>query len=89
MENKTGLNPYCNVLFLVQRFVTVSARRATVWDGKTGEAINTLTSKRLLGNEEVDITAFSLDHQVCCLIHRFVPRQGGHMSTFGAKYSRP
>eukprot|EP00904_Undaria_pinnatifida_P002793 jgi/Undpi1/12514/HiC_scaffold_6.g02183.m1 len=47
----------------LQRFVTVSARRATVWDGKTGEAINTLTSKRLLGNEEVDITAFSLDHQ--------------------------
>lgn len=63
----TKLNwPYTlSVLFLVQRFVTISARRATVWDGKTGEALTTLTSKRLLGNEEADITAFCLDHQVC------------------------
>lgn len=48
-----------------QRFVTVSARRATVWDGKSGEALTTLTSERLLGNAQADITAFSLDHQVC------------------------
>lgn len=47
-----------------QRFVTVSARRATVWDGKTGEALTTLTSERLLGNDQADMTAFSLDHQV-------------------------
>lgn len=47
-----------------QRFVTVSARRATVWDGKTGEALTTLTSERLLDNDQADITAFSLDHQV-------------------------
>eukprot|EP00752_Nemacystus_decipiens_P009657 g8628.t1 len=50
----------------LQRFVTVSARRATVWDGKTGEALTTLTSERLLGNDQADITAFSLDHQVRC-----------------------
>lgn len=47
-----------------QRFVTVSARRATVWDGKSGEALTTLTSERLLGNDQANITAFSLDHQV-------------------------
>lgn len=47
-----------------QRFVTVSARRATVWDGKTGEALISLTAERLLGNAQADITAFSLDHQV-------------------------
>eukprot|EP00903_Cladosiphon_okamuranus_P012920 g12063.t1 len=47
----------------LQRFVTVSARRATVWDGKTGEALTTLTSERLLENDQADITAFSLDHQ--------------------------
>ncbi|CAM9150457.1 unnamed protein product, partial [Hapterophycus canaliculatus] len=47
----------------LQRFVTVSARRATVWDAKSGEALTTLTSERLLGNDQADITAFSLDHQ--------------------------
>ncbi|CAM9206262.1 unnamed protein product [Scytosiphon promiscuus] len=47
----------------LQRFVTVSARRATVWDGKSGEALTTLTSERLLGSDQADITAFSLDHQ--------------------------
>lgn len=61
-------NPDCilyDALYMAQRFVTISARRATVWDGKTGEALTTLPSKRLLGNEEADITAFCLDHQVC------------------------
>lgn len=36
-----------------------------MWDGKTGEALTTLTSERLLENDQADITAFSLDHQVC------------------------
>lgn len=47
-----------------QRFVTVSGRRATIWDGKTGKAMTTLTAESLLGNSQADITAFSLDHQV-------------------------
>ncbi|CAM9375604.1 unnamed protein product, partial [Ectocarpus fasciculatus] len=47
----------------LQRFVTVSARRVTIWDAKSGEALTTLTSERLLGNDTADITAFSSDHQ--------------------------
>lgn len=38
-----------------------------MWDGKTGEALTTLTSERLLENDQADITAFSLDHQVRCI----------------------
>lgn len=53
-----------------------------MWDGKSGEAITTLTSERLLGDAQADITAFSLDHQVqitVCIrkgkrVLRFVPR---------------
>ncbi|CAM9971015.1 unnamed protein product [Ectocarpus sp. 6 AP-2014] len=47
----------------LQRLVTVSARRVTIWDAKSGEALTTLTSERLLGNDQADITAFSSDHQ--------------------------
>ncbi|CAM9103616.1 unnamed protein product [Ectocarpus sp. 13 AM-2016] len=47
----------------LQRLVTVSARRVTIWDAKSGEALTTLTSERLLGNNQADITAFSSDHQ--------------------------
>lgn len=56
--------PSWHIYQRVQRFVTVSARRVTVWDGKTGEALTTLTAERLLENDQADITAFSLDHQV-------------------------
>ncbi|CAM9705457.1 unnamed protein product, partial [Ectocarpus sp. 4 AP-2014] len=47
----------------LQRLVTVSARRVTIWDAKSGEALTTLTSERLLGNDQADITAVSSDHQ--------------------------
>ncbi|CAB1110919.1 unnamed protein product [Ectocarpus sp. CCAP 1310/34] len=51
----------------LQRLVTVSARRVTIWDAKSGEALTTLTSERLLGNDQADITAFASDHQVWCV----------------------
>lgn len=66
----TPAHTYVYIYQCTQRFVTVSARRATVWDGKTGEALTTLTSERLLENDQADITAFSLDHQVGCARYR-------------------
>lgn len=46
-----------------------------MWDGKSGEALRTLTSERLLGDAQADITAFSLDHQV--QVHMYALEERG------------